>query len=438
MDRVMAKKNTANYVDRLLIKLDDAITPIWNSIFLSLSNLPAKELFFEVLSDLIKETPRLRSLWNKSQAYWEEVKLSEEQLVESFNFDPNPCDKMDRIHLILQSKVNLSQSLPIRVWIGKTTDDPDRWLLSFQLHHAAGDGRSIIFIVQRFWDLLDKKLHQYPLKYRSLAGPQMTDPKILKKIYSYKKSLVYLAQSKYRQLARRADALSHQAHQVGHPILQSCRFNLSNEKHLKRKGDELFYSALLAAVACSEDDGQDKVIRIRIPIDLRAFLSIKEPSVENACSAVVLELSLKTLKSIFHDQPHQLGLFMKKELKQALRQHRYLSNALECMLISRLSTAKTMQKAAKEEILAPKRSSSLVITHFGDVTKYIKPPTPIKLSEVLGHTPVWGGNSYIYEDTMYFNVTCFDGIWDKEMMKKFTRCGADWLRSHYGMEGELL
>lgn len=437
MDRVMAKKNTANYVDRILIKLDDAITPIWNSIFLSLSNLPAKELFFEVLSDLIEETPRLRSLWNKSQVYWEEIELSKEQIAESFNFDSNPCGKMDRIHLILQSKWNLSQSLPIRVCIGKTTDDQDSWLLSFQLHHAAGDGRSILFIVRRFWDLLDKKLHQYPLKYLSLAGPQMTDQKILNKIYSYKKSLLYLAQSKYRQLARRADALSHEAIQVGHPTLQSCRFNLSNEKYLKRKSDELFYSALLAAVASTED-AQEKTIRIRIPIDLRAFLSIKEPSVENACSAVVLELSLNTLKSIFHEQPHQLGAFLKKELKQALRQHRYLSNAIECMLISRLSTAKTMKTAAKKEILAPKRSSSLVITHLGDITKYIKPPAPIKLSEVLGHTPVWGGNSYIYEDTMYFNVTCFDGIWDKEGLNKFTSYGADWLRSHYGIEGELL
>lgn len=433
----MAKTHTANYVDRLLVKLDGALSPIWNSIFLSVNNLPNKDILFDVCSKLISETPRLRSFWDEQGDGWKEKQPTGHDLASVFNFNSNLQDKNERIHHIINHPINISSSFPMRLWIGLISEN-DEWLMTFQIHHAAGDGRSLLFIVQRFWDLLNKELHQHLLKSEPLAGPQMTDGSLLKKVWSNAKVISILAQYKYRQLSKRADALNHEAVNPGHPILHSYRINFHEKKHLQIKSPELFYSALLAAVALSEPDSEDKLIRLRIPVDLRTSLSINQPSIENACSAVILECSLNTLKSIARNQPEQLGLFLKNELKHSLQQKRYLANALECILISRLTSSLAMKKNARKEIISAKRSSSLVITHFGDVTEYIKPPHPIKINNVVGHTPVWGCNSYVYDKAMYLNFTCFDGIWNKEKIRAFANLGIEWMNSQYGLEGELL
>lgn len=41
----MAKTCSANYVDRLLMKINGAICPIWNSLFYTVEEVPVQNLF---------------------------------------------------------------------------------------------------------------------------------------------------------------------------------------------------------------------------------------------------------------------------------------------------------------------------------------------------------------------------------------------------------
>jgi NRPS condensation-like uncharacterized protein len=439
MDRAMAKTYSANYVDRLLTKLDGAITPIWITLHITVDKLPEEELLFSVFSGLVRETPRLRSLWNEIRGGWEVITSYEALLADAFCFKQDHSDMNDLVKRIIKSPINITLSLPLRLWVNRTVvNDQDCWTISFQIHHAAGDGRALFFIVQRFWDLLNHLLNQQARKYPPLDGAQMTDQMVLKKIWSNKNSLQYLTQARYRQLTTRADALNHHASIPGEPILKSCRIKLPAEKTAKLNHTEIFYSALLAAIVQSEYQSTEKNIRIRIPVDLRSLLDIRQHAVGNACSAVVLEFSLAHLKSIAQTKPEQLGVLLINELQTALKQRRYLPNALECLLASRISSAKGMKIKARQEILSSKRSSTMVVTHIGDVTRYIRPPHDINIIQVQGHTPVWGGNSLVYEHDLYMTFTCYDGIWDTEKMNSFAGFGADWLKSHYGLHGDLL
>lgn len=433
----MAKNCTSNYVDRLLMKLDGALCPIWNSLFFLVEDHPGPEMLLDVLNRLIHETTRLKSLWSFQQGGWTAIKPDINLLRSTFQFDEIPQDKNVRIHQLIKTPIKLDQCLPLHVSVGKTTcNQGTSWLISFQLHHAAGDGRSLIHMVQRYWDLLNQALHQSPQNCSSLTGPQMTDRNILKKIWSYKGVLPYLMKPKYRQLSRRADALNHNASAIGSPALKSCRINLSSQK--KYNSSELFYSAIFAALVKSEQAAEDKLIRIRLPVDIRQFLDIPANSVENGCAAVILEFSLKTLRGIYLNQPEQLGAYVKDALSKSLKKQIYLSNAVECIVISRLAKAQTLKKAAKEELLAPKRSSTMVITHFGDLTPYLKPPSSIKVLSIQSHTPVWGSNSLVYEGSLYLTITCFDGIWGDDQMNQFSTDAKDWLQSQYDLPGEIL
>lgn len=432
----MAKHRTANFVDRLLMKVDGAVAPIWNSLLLSVNTLPEQDMLFSTLSTLIKETPRLKSLWNTNG--WQEIEPTVQQCKAALHTPPTLQTRNELIHHIIRFPVDLSCTLPLRLWIGNTLDGNENNLfIAFQLHHAAGDGRSLLFMVRRFWDLLNMQLHQQPLKYSSLAGPKVNDTRILKKLWQCKKALSSIVQPQYRQLARRGDALHHEAHEPGHPILQSCRIQLPSNNQAKKRGAELFYSAILASVVSMEKSSHDKLIRIRIPVDLRSFLSLTEASIENACSAIVLELPLSQLRLIAENDPKRLGRLLKSELNQALKRQRYFANALECIAISHIVKKSALQATAQSELLAKKRSSSLVITHFGDITEFITPPDPIKIGHVYGHTPVWGCNSIVYESALYLNITCFENIWNRTTIQQVANLSIDWLKSHYDLEGEL-
>lgn len=332
--------------------------------------------------------------------------------------DELPKNKQDRIQALIQASVDLEHSLPFRVAIGRVFTDAELgWMITFQIHHAAGDGQSLIHFVARFWDLFNQELNQHPLTRKTLSAPQMTDKKFLQYCLKNKKVLPNLFKAQYRQLSRRASPLSHQGTQIGAPYLQSIQFSLS---HLKNyNSSELFYSAILAAINRTESTSENRLIRLRIPVDLRSIWMVPRNSIENGCAAIMIELPLQSIREIHQNKPEHLGLLVRKKLTQLLLKRIYLCNALECILISHLCSEKKLKKAAQEELLANKRSSTLVITHFGNVTSYLKPPSPIKVLTLEAHTPVWGSNSFVYEETLYINNNCFDRIWSQDRCNNF-------------------
>ncbi|WP_115704799.1 hypothetical protein [Legionella sainthelensi] len=430
----MAKTCSANYVDRLLMKINGAICPIWNSLFYTVEEVPCSESFFSCVNALINEAPRLKSIWSKAGKGWQVIEPDSQKITDTYRFDAIAVEKRERIQTLIQAPIDLEHSLPLRITIGKIVNNEGfSWIIAFQMHHAAGDGQSLIHFVARFWDLLNCKLNQHSPSRKKLAPPQMTDKKFIQYCLKNKKVLPNLFKAKYRQLSRRASPLSHHGTQIGVPYLHSIQFSLS---HLKNyNSSELFYSAILAAIYRTESIKENRLIRFRIPVDLRSIWMVPKNSIENGCAAIMIELPLQVIKQIHQNRPKHLGLLIRKTLTQLLLKRIYLCNALECILMSHLCSEKKLKSAAREELLADKRSSTLVITHFGDVTSYLKPPCPIKVINLEAHTPVWGSNSFVYEETLYINNTCFDKIWSHEQMQHFCFEASSWLQSQYGPSG---
>ena len=432
----MAKASTANYVDRLLIKLDGALCPIWNSLFFLVQDIPSPDVLITVMNDLIQEAPRLKSVWSTQNSGWEAIEPDSNTIRAAFQFDEHALDKNARLHQLIKTPITLEKNLPFKLSVGKVLcKQKANWVIGFQIHHAAGDGMALIHLVQRYWDLLNQVLYQNPASCLPLSAPQMTDRTILSKLWPYKKVLPYVLQGKYRQLSRRGDALNHRATSIGNPVLKSFRVPLPASNY---NSSEFFYSALLAAIVAWEQGAADKIIRLRLPVDLRHFLAIPPNSIENGCAAVVLEFSLNTLRDCYFNQPERLGALVKEALSNSLKKRVYLSNALECIVISHIAKATSLKNTARNELLAAKRSSTLVITHFGDLTQYLKPPLSIKVLGIQSHTPVWGSNSFVYEGVLYTSITCFDGIWSEEQMNQFSTFAKDWLQTVYNLQGEML
>lgn len=432
----MATTCTANYVDRLLIKLDGAVCPIWNSLFFLVDALPEPDVLFRALTQLINEAPRLKSLWSEQLKGWIETVLDNQKIGNAFQYDTKVLDKNHRLQQLIKTPINLLTCLPLQLSVGKIEGRDWSWLIGFQIHHAAGDGRALIHMVQRYWDLLNQLLNDAPNRCAPLSAPHMTDRSILKTLWPHKKSLSCLLHAKYRQLSRRGDALTHEAIEVGSPSLHSVRVHLPASKN--HNSSELFYASLLAAIVQSEQATEDKIIRLRLPVDLRHFLNIPANSIENGCAAVILELSLNQLRTTYQQQPEQLGALVKNALTKSLKQRVYVGNALECIVISHITKAHSLKNAARAEILAGKRSSTLVMTHFGDLTDYIKPPDSIKVLGIQSHTPVWGSNSLVYEGALYTTITCFDGLWPEEKLSQFSLDAKNWLHDVYQLSGEVV
>ncbi|VEH37045.1 condensation domain-containing protein [Legionella sainthelensi] len=184
----MAKTCSANYVDRLLMKINGAICPIWNSLFYTVEEAPCSESFFSCVNALINEAPRLKSIWSKAGKGWQVIEPDSQKITDTYRFDAIAVEKRERIQTLIQAPIDLEHSLPFRITIGKIFNNEGfSWIIAFQIHHAASDGQSLIHFVERFWDLLNGELNQHSPSRKSLSAPKMTDKKFIRYCLKIKK-----------------------------------------------------------------------------------------------------------------------------------------------------------------------------------------------------------------------------------------------------------
>lgn len=428
----MVHTSSTNFVDRLLMKLDGAIAPIWNRLFLTIDHSIDGPILLRCFQQLIEEIPRLRSQWNLKSQRWDERSYATVQSLIKLSYDREIFSKEDRIKQVLVNSKPMENGLPIRLHFAAIQDaNQPSFLLTLELHHGAGDGHSVLLIIKRFWQILDHVLYDNTLTRATIKPPELTDKLVMKHVLKKPRHILKLMNNESRQFARRGSSLKHQATQIGSPTLLSIRVNdirLNNHKP-----SSLFYAAILAAIIQLEDKQEHKNIRIRIPVDVRQVFNLSYESIGNACSAMIVEFGLHELRTLFYDQAQELIPTVEAKLKKELKSYVYLTNALECVLVSRLATKASLHQAAPKELLADQRSCSLVIT-FAELTQFITPPSPINLLDVSSHTPVWGLNGYLCNGHMYINLCCFDGIWPQDIQKQFKHYIVNFLTTNSAME----
>lgn len=422
----MAYSHTTNFVDRLLMKLDGSIAPIWNRLFLVIDKPIDEAVLVQCFRQLILETPRLRSLWDHETQQWHEQSFDTIQTLIKLPYDREIFSANERIRKILANRDNSLAELPVRLGYGDVSEHAqEAFLLTLEFHHGAGDGHSVILLIKRFWQILEHTLHSNPLSPTSISRPELTDGMIIKRILKQPGQLLKLAKSENRQLARRASPLKHEAQHIGSPTLLSFKLNKGLLAELKPSS--LFYAAILAAIIRLEDKETSKTIRLRVPVDVRQQFNLSFTSIGNACSALIVEFDLQEMRALFFANPLRMIQVIEAKFKQQLRSELYIANALECLLASKIASQSSMHLAAPQELLGNKRSSSLVITFMGEVSHLIAPPQPFHLLDVRSHTPVWGMNGYIYQDNMHINLSCFEGIWPPEVQQQFSQYMIDFL-----------
>ncbi|KTD57225.1 hypothetical protein [Legionella shakespearei] len=422
----MAYSYTANFVDRLLMKLDGSIAPIWNRLFLVIDKPIDETVLVQSFRQLILETPRLRSLWVKDAQQWHEQSFATIQARIKLPYDRELFSTNERIRKILANRDNSLADLPVRLSYGAVSDHgQEASLLTLEFHHGAGDGHSVILLIKRFWQILEHALHSAPLNPTPISQPELTDGMIIKRILKQPGQFLKLAKSENRQLARRASPLKHEAQHIGLPTLLSFKVNKGLLAELKPSS--LFYAAILAAIIRLEDQDVSKNIRLRVPVDVRQPFNLSFTSIGNACSAIIVEFDLQEMRSLFYANPQRMIQVIEAKFKQQLRSELYIANALECLLASKIASQSSMHHAAPQELLGNHRSSSLVITFMGEVSHLITPPQPFNLLDVRSHTPVWGVNGFIYQDNMHINLSCFEGIWPPEVQQQFSQYIIDFL-----------
>ncbi len=426
----MVHTSSTNFVDRLLMKLDGAIAPIWNCLFLTIDHSIDESKLLRCFQQLIQEIPRLRSIWNLKSQRWDERSYAEIRSLITLSYEREIVSKEERINQILANSKRMENGLPIRLNFAVVQDGHQpSFLLTLELHHGAGDGHSVLLVIKRFWQILDHVLHAKALPQATIKQPELTDKLIIKQLLKKPRHILKLMSTESRQFARRGSALRHQATQIGSPTLLSFRVN--PVLLYKHKASSLFSAAILAAIIQLEDKQEHKNIRLRIPVDVRQVFNLSPESIGNACSAMIVEFELHELRSLFYAQPQELIPTIEAKLKKQLKSYLYLTNALECVMVSRLATKASLHKAAPKELLSDKRSCSLVIT-FAEVSPFIIPPAPINLLHVGSHTPVWGLNGYLCNGHMYINLCCFDGIWPQDIQEQFKQYIVNYLTMEEG------
>jgi NRPS condensation-like uncharacterized protein len=422
----MAYSHTTNFVDRLLMKLDGSIAPIWNRLFLVIDKPIDETVLMQCFRQLILETPRLRSLWDNDTQQWYEQSFDTIQTRITLPYDREIFSANERIRKILANRDNSLADLPVRLSYGAVSDHgQEEYLLTLEFHHGAGDGHSVILLIKRFWQILDHTLHSNPLSPTPISRPELTDGMIIRRILKQPGQLLKLTKRKNRQLVRRASPLKHEAQHIGLPTLLSFKVNKGLLAELKPSS--LFYAAILAAIIRLEDKKVSKKIRLRVPVDVRQHFNLSVTSIGNACSAIIVEFDLNEMRTLFYTTPQKMVQVIEARFKQQLRSELYIANALECLLASKIASQSSMHEAAPKELLGDRRSSSLVITFMGEVSHLIVPPQDFNLLDVRSHTPVWGMNGYIYNDNMHINLSCFEGIWPIEVQQQFSQYIIDFL-----------
>ncbi len=419
----------ANFVDRLLAQVDGELAPIWISGLATVDAAPSVSELRAALAILVDEIERLRLAWSPRRGDWIPRARTAADVERAVNVATDaPGEVVPRL---IREPIDLERDLPIRITVAPRADTGDGALLAVQLHHAISDGRSVLHLARRLWQILRGRTRPES----RLGTPGLSDGRALAAAARNLRALPSILAARHRVLARRGHALRRSGDHAGAPLLRSLRAPLAGRFSAEERSG-LFYGAVLAGMLAHDGERAFAApIRLRVPVDLRPALKIG-PSLENACSAVAVELPGDTVRRLI-DDPAAFARLVPDELRRLLGAGVHFGTLLECLVVSRLASPATLRRHLGADLVAARRANTMVTTYLGSVDRYFA-DAPMAVRTFRVHTPTLGANGSCLGDALTVNVTSFAGLWSPADLEVFTGAAAAWLERHFGLCPELL
>lgn len=435
---------SSTFVERLLARVDGEAATIWLTVVFILGEVLPEPILRGAFGEVVARTGRLQEVWGEPGGHWRRVRWDPDQIESRVQLRPEIPAPGPLIEEALASRIDLAVDLGFQLWAAPLPGG--RQLVIVQLHHAIGDARAQMGLCRRFWRAAAARLEAasgqlsavscQPGKGEKGPGddfvtPAMTDVGVLGRVLMRPRAAVGLLRPKNRVLARRGLALGRDGEAAGRPLLATVTAKIGRDR---KDGSGLFFGSLVAAVAATPGAlDQGRPLRLRVPVDLRRELGIGL-AVENACSAIPIELAPEAIRRARQDR-EALGRLVPDAIAQALRRQVHLGTALECWVVSRVADTAELKRHVRPDFVAPVRSSTLVTTYLGAVDRYAA-PCPVPILNLWTHTPTWGANGLKLGDDLVVNLSAFEGLWSRERLGRFADDAAEWLGSHPGVSVE--
>lgn len=421
----------ANYVDRLLARVDGELSPIWISELITTDAAPRVAALRAGVGQLVAETERLRFAWDPTQNDWIPRSRGADDVSRAVRELP-PAPQRELHARLLCEPVDLGRDLPLRITVAPLVDDVHGGaLVAVQLHHAIGDARSLLHLNRRLWQILAGR----PQPESRLGPARISDGRALAAAARHAAALPAILDARCRVLARRGQALGRRSDTIGAPMLATLRVPLDGRFSPEERSG-LFFAALLAGMCAHDRDAVwSAPLRLRVPIDLRRELGVG-PTLENGCSAVPVEIASDVVRAALHE-PAKLARLVPDELARLLRAGVQWATLVECLIASRVASTAMLRTHVRPDLLAPIRASTLVTTYVGSGDRYfVDAPFPIRT--ICTHTPTWGANGYSYRGDLIINASAFEGLWSRDDLEAFVAAMSDWLALHHGLRCEVI
>lgn len=399
----------AHFVDTLLARLDGEVACIWVTIAVRVEVAPAPASLRELLVALHRATPRLGDVWLEPSGAWVAMARSDAELAASLEVDPTPRSRREIVEEVIARRIDLGRDLGFIVGVHALREGGT--LLTFQLHHAHGDARSLGLLLRRMFGSGEVA--------RSVGIPRMCELNVLRAALRHPRASAGLRHARTRMLATRAVALPRDAEAIGPPRVASATLEVAGGPRMHAG---LFYAAV-AVTAARWAPAERGLVRLRVPVDLSGRFAFAGPPA-NTCITVPLELELERLRGA---GPGLAVLdYVRGELAELLARGVIWPALLETLLVARVASGERLRAGARPGLLAARRTNTLVATYVGTLDEYFA-DAPFTITSALGHTPTWGASAFTLAGRLVVNVSTFAGLWSPATLTRFADDLTDWL-----------
>jgi hypothetical protein len=434
----MEKNLPSTFIERIMAGMDGAVASIWISQFTWIQGIPDQEALIRALGDLVRETARLNLAWDVSNASWRVSNRAESAIRACLCWSDQPAESGTITNRVIGESINLAVDIPLRVIAQRILSnavESDLWLLGFQIHHAIGDGRALMYLLDRFMQHLAGKFEgNHPVE-----AAVFSDKSAILAALGPGRAPVTLLSSRNRVFANRAHALSRTGDAYGVPTLCSLRVP---RLAAVLSPATVFYSSILAAMLLHEREFPGATLqkfpfRLRVPVDLRRAVGIRNRTLENVCSVIPVEFLPAEVSHAMDQGPKALHTLVERRFLEASQQGKSLATLLECWLAEKIAGPKGLRTGAARDLISDVRSNTMVVTYLGRTDTYLRYcPFPVKA--VASQTATWGANGFLFRSCLHLNLTSFSGIWSKDRRTRFVEHISRWIRSSYGVNPEVI
>ncbi len=409
----------AHFVDRLLAKLEGAVSPIWITMVLLTPKAPSLEHMRQGIYTVFRHTPKLHHAWNNDQG-WVHTQWTHAQQDKICTTDSQRQSLDHLIQAVIRQPADLAHAPAFRLHRAPVTvQGKELWAIAGSLHHALGDARALGRLLARLW----KAMSGEPLVEDASPLVLMRDRDVLKLALAVPSATAGLLDPSRRLLSRRALAAPKQQHHVGDPLQHSIAFH--QLAHNSTQQQALTFLAAALATTARNLSQQQGFIRLRMPVDLSRSMGWQGP-LANTCMAIPLEFDIRQVRDT-HLQASALRDLVLQTLTKALQQKRPITNMLECLISSWVAPTALLHKNASQGLLNEPRTNTLVTTYVGRLDDYLQ-HVPFEVVGMCSHTSTWGAHAWTVKDRMVLNTTAFQGLWSPETVQTFTQQMANWIQ----------